>query len=460
MRKFIAVLIAVLMLGVLPAAAMAASNEAGDWKYIVEDREIKITGYIGVSTDVVIPSAIGDIPVTSIGQEAFRGSSIRSCVVPNCVKDIASFAWADCRNLEEISLPYFVHDIGNYAFENCTSLRRVVLPKGLSWVRDWFQGCTALEEVVIPYGVDSIAGYAFAHCNALQPITVPETVTQLGSETFAGCTSMHTLTYGGSREQWNDMASYKTDLPLTTRIWATAGVEFDVQLSGPEGPLVPGQTVEIQVSCEDADIPDWAQLAVELDLEGITAPTYQVVLTANQKTATFIGTVTPGWLAVSMQAVAAGGRGMAGDAWAAPVATVKTSTSMYYEMDGIGVEADQMIIQETLTQYDMPTGVSVEMLNADGSVRPGELPVATGNLIRFQYPDGSEQTLQTIVKGDILGTGVLRMDQLVRLASALKGAEELGEPNAAAADLNGNGQIDLSDLVLLAVRFRNTIVNV
>lgn len=454
MRRFIAAFVAIMVLALVSVTGLAADGGPTEWKYSVTEDGIEIQGYTGSSEDIVIPDEIDGMPVTRIGQDAFRNGTMRSVEVPDSVDHISSFVWKDCKKLEKVRLPYRASYIGSYAFEGCTSLRSVVLPKGIKDVLDLFQDCTQLEQVVIPYGAEYIAGYCFAHCGALQPLTVPETVTEVGHSAFGGCDRMMSVTYGGSRSQWNAM-TYESDIPLWTRVWSTDGMHFDVKLSGPAGPLVPGQVVDIEVSCDD-EIPDWAELAVELDLEGIAAPSYQVTLTAENKSAVFTGTVASDVETASVKVVAVGGRGIASAQWQAAVANPKSTR---YETDEIGVGSDYRSVQDFLAQYNLPDGTTISVLEEDGSVRDGSLPLATGNLIRFQYPDGSGQTLGTVIKGDVLGTGLLGMDQLVRLAEAVTGASALDELAGAAADLNGNGKVDLSDLVQLAKLYKDATLH-
>lgn len=55
-----------------------------------------------------------------------------------------------------------------------------------------------------------------------------------------------------------------------------------------------------------------------------------------------------------------------------------------------------------------------------------------------------------IIKGDVLGTGLLNIAQLTRLAQDLNGSKPLAGVYAEAGDLNGNGRIDIGDLPILA----------
>lgn len=451
MRRLFAALLAAIVLGMVPAAALAATDPASDWTYAVKEDGVEITGYKGDDTDIAVPPEIDGMPVTRIGQGAFRNGAMRSIAIPDSVTYIATYAFDHATSLEEVRLPSSASYLGASAFLGCSSLREVVVPRGVSGINSsTFQGCEALKRVVLPYGLEWISPYAFTSCHSLGATTVPETVTEVGKSSLGGCGSL-TVIYGGSEEEWNSWR-ISTDAPLTTRVWCTDKLDFDVRLAGPAGPLAPGQTVEIQVSCDD-EIPSWAQLDVELELDGLESGTCQATLTADRKSAALTATVAEDTQAASAQVVAAGGRAVAASPWSAPVIS---SQSTRYETAPIGTASAYTSVGDLLAQWQLPAGATINVLNQDGATRDNDLPLATGNLIRIQYPDGSTQTLETVVKGDVLGTGLLGLDQLARMASAL-GGEALDELPGAAADLNGNGGLDLSDLVLLAKQYKAAV---
>lgn len=456
MRRCIALIATILMIGLVPFSALAAPEPASEWTYEDTDGGVEITGYTGKSTDIVVPSELDAKPVTRIGQNAFRNADVRSVSIPNSVRYIGSFAFMDCRNLEEVRLPYRADHLGANAFSGCSSLRSIVLPKGIDAISGVFEYCEALTDVVIPYGVDIVGAYAFRGCHSLGPITVPQTVASIGSSSLAGCTSMSSLAFGGTREEWKTMAN-SSDLPLATRIWATDGLDFSVSIAGPAGQLTAGQSLELQVMAE-GDIPDWAVLGVELDLEGIETPTYQVNLTAENRTAVLTGTVMSGAQFVRASLAAVGGRAPGESinsvSWRAPVSYIEQT---HYETVQIGTGNKFTSVQDVMDTYELPEGAVIEIFNPDGSVRDPSLPLATGNQVRIQYPDGSEQIVGTVIKGDVAGTGLLGIDQLTRLASALTDETVLSDLEAIAGDLNGDGRVGLIDMVQLARMLKESV---
>lgn len=140
-----------------------------------------IKKYNGNDTVVVIPAKINGTTVETIGHAAFQNSAVTSVTIPDSVTAI--------------------HD---GAFVNCTSLKSVTLPSSLSSISEsLFLGCSQLTTIHIPDFVYSIQPYAFSNCGNLKTIRIPVSVTFIGDFAFDGCPSSMTVTYSGSKTQWD-----------------------------------------------------------------------------------------------------------------------------------------------------------------------------------------------------------------------------------------------------------------
>lgn len=142
-----------------------------------------IKKYNGNDAVVNIPSEINGTPVTTIGNAAFRDSSVTSVTIPDSVTSIHDSAFGFCSQLTNISIPNSVTFIGFSAFNSCTSLKSITLPSSLS----------------------TIQSYAFYNCGNLKTIRIPVSVTSIGNNAFADCPSLMTVTYPGSKTQWDDI---------------------------------------------------------------------------------------------------------------------------------------------------------------------------------------------------------------------------------------------------------------
>lgn len=163
-----------------------------------------ITKYAESDTVVVIPAKINGTPVETIGHGAFERSAVTSVTIPDSVTAILDRAFANCFQLTNISIPNSVTSIGFSAFEHCTSLKSITLPSSLRSISEaLFFCCSQLTTIHIPDSVSSIQSYAFYHCRNLETIRIPVSVTSIGVYAFDGCPSSMTVTYSGSKKQWD-----------------------------------------------------------------------------------------------------------------------------------------------------------------------------------------------------------------------------------------------------------------
>lgn len=185
-------------------ATFTVTVAAATNKFFFDPTTGMITGYNGTDTVVVIPSKINGITVETIGHTAFRYSSVTSVTIPDSVTFISDSAFAYCSSLTNISIPNSVTAIGSFAFEGCTKLESITLPSSLLTISEFlFYDCSQLTTIHIPDSVSSIRQYAFYNCGKLETIRIPVSVTSIGSYAFDDCPSSMTVTYSGSKTQWD-----------------------------------------------------------------------------------------------------------------------------------------------------------------------------------------------------------------------------------------------------------------
>ena len=220
-----------------------------------------IKKYNGNDAVVNIPSEINGTPVTTIGNAAFRDSSVTSVTIPASVTEIGSNAFAGCTNLTsvhyegdwsnltiqsgnpavqdaaneqlfdfefilnntavivnnyrckgtaaDVTIPSCykgkpVTAINNAAFPN-SAVTSVTIPDSVTSIPDAaFVNCSQLTNISIPNSVTYIGFSAFDGCASLKSITLPSSLRTIGNSAFAGCPSLMTVTYPGSKTQWDD----------------------------------------------------------------------------------------------------------------------------------------------------------------------------------------------------------------------------------------------------------------
>ncbi len=133
------------------------------------------------------------------GKVAYKYKGTMPANMSITIKDgtlgIGGFAFSNCKELTNVTIPNSVKSICNGAFNNCTGLRSVTIPDRVTSIGEWaFKGCTGLTSITIPDRVTSIAAYAFSGCTGLTSVTIPDSVTSIGKYAFRDCSSLTSIT--------------------------------------------------------------------------------------------------------------------------------------------------------------------------------------------------------------------------------------------------------------------------
>ena len=165
---------------------------AEDFTYTIENGECTITGYIGTTVDVVIPSEIEGYEVTRIEKRAFYQNNVVTSVdIPDTMVSINDYAFYCCTSLTSITIPNTVTSIGYCSYNNCTSLTSIFIPDSVTFIDDYaFNMCASLTSISIPDGIASIGEYSFFRCGNLSCISIPDSVISIGNCAFSYCTSL------------------------------------------------------------------------------------------------------------------------------------------------------------------------------------------------------------------------------------------------------------------------------
>lgn len=167
----------------------------------------------------------------NIGKSTFESCmNLTSVTFPNSLKTIASSAFYACYNLASLSIPISVTNINSIAFgyaynissitvepgntkydsrDNCNAIietstnslivgcKETNIPQSVTKI-DYgaFAGCTELTSLTIPNSVTSIESIAFYDCKALKSVVIPNSMRNIGNYAFLGCSSLTSVTVG------------------------------------------------------------------------------------------------------------------------------------------------------------------------------------------------------------------------------------------------------------------------
>lgn len=176
--------------------ALAVAEKYGDFKIDKYSDHIEIIQYDGEASEIVIPSEIDGLPVTSIGNTAFAFcASLEFIIIPDSVLNIGDSAFTCCGNLKSITIPNSVNNIGGNAFAYTPWLENKQKENPLVVVNDiLIDGTTCLGDIVISDSITSIGSRAFYGCRNLTSISISDSVMSLGDRAFNGCEKLMSIT--------------------------------------------------------------------------------------------------------------------------------------------------------------------------------------------------------------------------------------------------------------------------
>ena len=249
MKRFNLLMIAI-VLATLPTATLQAQEGGPDYKHKLIDGlwytldSVNYCATVGCrlgsygyeySGDIVIPEKVvyNDASYTVVGieEQAFRGSSITSLIMPNTITTIGKSCFCYCYNLNPVILSENISELPSESFYEC-AIKSIDFPEGLKTIREkafkrcyslrsvdlhgitaiekeafsectaltsavlpsvdtiparLFSDCNKLHSVVFPEGVETISVQAFWNCAALQSVKFPESLVSIGTSAFVGC---------------------------------------------------------------------------------------------------------------------------------------------------------------------------------------------------------------------------------------------------------------------------------
>lgn len=139
--------------------------------------------------------------VDSIKIFKLNGVELEGSVVVDKAESILKYAFAGIQKVTSIVIGNQVETIGDGAFKDCVNLSKINLPSTLTAIpNSLFSGCTSLKEVEIPSSVKTIMDSAFAK-SGIEKIVVPNGVEQIVSGAFSNCANLTSITLPASLKE-------------------------------------------------------------------------------------------------------------------------------------------------------------------------------------------------------------------------------------------------------------------
>ncbi len=185
-----------------------------------------LTHYYGLGGVVEIPDTL---LITQIGQYAFSNyeyvpkteddiisedepdatkimyigdSTITKVIIPEGVKTIGPYAFANLTALQEVVLPSTLEAIEYGAFYGCTALKKVTGIENVMLInKDAFFGCNITGTLSLD-NARAVGDYAFANNKSIKEIVLPETLQSIGAYAFYGNAKLEKVTVNAQKVKY------------------------------------------------------------------------------------------------------------------------------------------------------------------------------------------------------------------------------------------------------------------
>lgn len=189
-----ALLVVVCLLGMVLYFTDIVNFAPKDFNVKISGSGIHIVSYTGSDKNVEIPDTINSRKVIAIDKKAFyNNQSVVKIILPESLKTVGNKAFANCKNLKEVTFNSEYTNFEENVFENC-GVEAVALPSKLQKISNgMFKNCNKITKVSFPDNLKEIGEEAFYGCTSLDSMTIGESVYKIGEDAFGGNSADFTL---------------------------------------------------------------------------------------------------------------------------------------------------------------------------------------------------------------------------------------------------------------------------
>ena len=457
--------------------------------FTVSKKATVVAGDYKQLTRVEIPTTITvdnvEYTITSIDAEVFRDCrNITSFSLPDGLETIGKSAFMNCTRIPDFSMPSCLKSIGDQAFYQCYGLTNVILPEGLETVgTSAFSGCLNLETLELPSTLKSIGSSAFFRDGSLTevvsyiltPLTISDD-TFMSNYSSPSSATLHVPT--GTMEAYQAITGWTMFQAIVEGVEKETtfnGLNYSYSTGSKRATVIAGDytylyTAEIPSTITVNNV-EYAVKAIAADAFRYCRNLYHVSLPDGLETIgdyAFLGNISLGDIDFPSHLKSIGESAFSSCKYVRNVILpegLETIGAWAFEACGVqrlelpssltsigeGAFFNEESLKEVISHIPNPLDINENTFMNFDELSPATLYVPAGTKSDYEAIEGWTKFEGGIkVKGDTNGDGSVGTSDAIAALSYILG-DNPADFFAAAADMNGDGIVTVTDIILLLI---------
>ncbi len=195
-------ILTVLLAAVMLVTSFSSVKAEGGFEYeVMENGNVRITGFSGPSEAIEIPAEIEGHPVTEIADNAVNCFTATEVIIPDSVESIGSMGLFNCHLVDRLTMPISAKTQPDslHGLENLTEL---ILTEGngtvtdyeRAWDTPWHQSVFSITSLTLPKKLKRIGSNSFPGFIRVQNVILPKNLEEIGRRAFYNWSSLQSLT--------------------------------------------------------------------------------------------------------------------------------------------------------------------------------------------------------------------------------------------------------------------------